>query len=168
MCCVLGTKEIGKWRWVKNGKKSTYNTTWQDSIIYQKSNVQTLDTTLPTTTLLVGPTTPTSPSAAGVQCNDTSSTRHSPYPQCSCMCTSRTSSPSTPSEHCGPKTPLFLPGSQDSTPPGNLAGRASSETASMSSKASFHTSNGEDVPVAMEVAVNPMVLSPILKSFIES
>ena len=44
MCCVLGTKEISKWRQVKNGKKSTYNTTQQDLIIYQKSNVQTLNT----------------------------------------------------------------------------------------------------------------------------
>ena len=113
--------------------------------------------TLPTTTPLVGPTTPTSPSAAGVQRNDTSSTRHSPYPQRSRMCTSRASSPSTPSNRRGPKTPLFLPGSQDSTPAGNLAGRASSETASMSSEASFHASNGEDVPAAMEAAVNPMV-----------
>lgn len=73
------------------------------------------------------------------------------------MRTSRASSPSTPSKHRGPKTPLFLPGSRDSTPPGNLAGRASSETTSMSSEASFHTSNGEDVPVAMEAAVNPIV-----------
>ena len=113
--------------------------------------------TLPTTTPLVGPTTPMSPSAAGVQHNDTSSTRHSPYPQRSRMHTSHASSPSTPSKCRRPKTPLFLPGSRDSTPAGNLAGRALSETASMSSEASFHTSNGEDVPAAMEVAVNPMV-----------
>ena len=135
-----------------NGGKSTYNTTRQDSIVYQKSNVQTLNTN---TSYYYATGRPNYSNVS--QRNDTSSTRHSPYPQRSRMCTSRASSPSTPSKRRGPKTPLFLPGSRDSTPPGNLAGRASSETASMSSKASFHTSNGEDVPAAMEAAVNPMV-----------
>lgn len=137
---------------MKNGKKSTYNTTRQDSIVYQKSNVQTLNTN---TSYYYAAGRPNYSNIS--QCNDTSSTRHSPYPQHSRMRTSHASSPSTPSKRRGPKTLLFLPGSRDSTPPGNLAGRASSETASMSSEASIHTSNSEDVPVAMEAAVNPMV-----------
>ena len=163
MCCVLGTKEIGKCRWVKNGKKSTYNTTWQDLIIYQESLVQTLNTN---TSYYYATGRPNYSNVS--QRNDTSSAQHSPYPQHSHMRTSCASSPSTPSKCHGPKMPLFLPGSRDSTLPGNLAGRASSETASMSSKASFHTSNGEDVPATMEAAVNPMVWSPILKIFGES
>jgi hypothetical protein len=153
MCRYALNKKIGKWKaTVKNRMKIIPIKTGIRSPISRNPMSRPSTPTISTTTPLVGPT---SPGIASVQRTDTSFARHSPYPQRSRTRTSRASSPSTPSKRRGPKTPLFLPGSRDSSAtPGD---RSSSQTPSISSDASFHTSNGEDVPIVVkDIVVNPV------------
>lgn len=90
---------------------------------------------------------PTTPSRAGItNIHRREEIRHSPYPQRER--TPRSRSPSTPSKQPGEGTsvPLFLPNSRESSAnPGSPVVRAPSETRSLSSDATFHSIDEEDL-----------------------